>query len=483
MAGLLPDALLLVTVDAIIEEANAPAAALCGYDPVELAGRRLSELAPESATGLSAYLHACARSTSLLPGALTLAAHGGAREPCRMQGTLFQPAADGRPALILLKLNRKDEANRFIELNRRIDELAREVQRRRQAEAELGAQERLLRVTLASIGDAVITTDAAGLVTFMNDVAQKQSGWTQSEALGRPLHEVFRIVNESTREPVDNPAYRAIKEGKIIALANHTVLIRKDGSEQPIDDSGAPIRDQAGNVLGVVLVFHDITERRALEREIQARTDKLLLADRRKDEFLAMLAHELRNPLAPIRNGVGILQQASSRSPNELHAVGPNIAAMLQRQVDQLTRLIDDLLDVARVNRGQITLRRRTVPLVAALERGIETVRPSVESQHLVFRAELPSSSVSVDGDLERLAQVFSNILSNAVKFTDPGGMIAITSEVTADWVAIHIRDTGVGHASHVDPAGFRSVHAGRQVPCAPTGGAGHRAIGRAHAG
>jgi PAS domain S-box-containing protein len=473
VADLLPDALLLVTVNAVVEAANAPAAALLGTGAGDVAGKRLTDFANESAANLQTYLHACARSTALLPGALSLVTHEGTRAPCRMQGALFQPAVNERPALILLKLNRNDEANRFIELNRRIDELAREVQRRRQAEDELADQERLLRVTLASIGDAVITTDAAGLVTFMNDAAQKQSGWMQDEALGRPLHEVFTIVNETTREPVDNPAYRVLKEGKIVGLANPTVLIRKDGSDQPIDDSGAPIRDAAGNVLGVVLVFHDITERRALEREVQARSENLLLADRRKDEFLAMLAHELRNPLAPIRNGVGILQQASTRSAAELHAVGPNIAAMMQRQVDQLTRLIDDLLDVARVNRGQITLRRHTVPLVGALERGIETVRPSLESQRLVFHAELPPSSVTVDGDLERLAQVFANILSNAVKFTDPGGKIEITSEATAEWVAIHIRDTGVGMPAALIPQVFDLFTQGDKSLARPLAGLG----------
>src|SRR5579859_3100556 len=145
---------LLVTMNGKVEAANAAGAALLDRDPAAVPEKHLTDFAAEGAASLQAYLQACARSTSLLPGAMTLVNHSGLREPCRMQDALFQSAAEGASALILLKLNRRYQANRFIELNRRIDELAREVQRRRQAEADLSAQERLLRVTLSSIGDA-----------------------------------------------------------------------------------------------------------------------------------------------------------------------------------------------------------------------------------------------------------------------------------------------------------------------------------------
>ena len=123
-----------------------------------------------------------------------------------------------------------------------------------------------MRTTLASIGDAVISTDASGLVTFMNPVAEKLTGWPRTEALGRPLTEVFQIVNDRTRRPVDNPALRAIHEGTVVGLANHTVLVARDGTERPIDDSAAPIRDESGRPLGAVLVFRDVTERRSTDR-------------------------------------------------------------------------------------------------------------------------------------------------------------------------------------------------------------------------
>ena len=159
------------------------------------------------------------------------------------------------------------------------------------------AGRRRLAAVLTSIGDAVIATDASGRVAFMNPVAESLCGWAGADAAGRPLEEVFHIVNEFTRRPAENPVRRVLAEGGVVGLANHTLLIGRDGTERPIDDSAAPIRDAVGEVDGVVLVFRDVTERRRYEA-------KLIEDARRKDEFLAMLAHELRNPLAAIANAV-----------------------------------------------------------------------------------------------------------------------------------------------------------------------------------
>ena len=129
----------------------------------------------------------------------------------------------------------------------------------------------MLRVTLGSIGDAVITTDNEGRVTYLNGVAESLTGWTEQDALGHPLDEVFRIINEDTRETVESPATRAVREGVVVGLANHTLLIARDGSERPIDDSAAPIRDERGVVSGCVLIFRDVSERRQLEKHEAAR--------------------------------------------------------------------------------------------------------------------------------------------------------------------------------------------------------------------
>src|SRR5580700_10672010 len=146
----------------------------------------------------------------------------------------------------------------------------------RASKEALHSQPEWCRVTLASIGDAVITTDTQGRVTFLNSVAESLTGWAQAEAEGVPLESVFRIVNEGTRRTVESPTIRALRDGVVVGLANHTLLIAKDGTERPIDDSAAPIRNEQGEVAGVVLVFRDISERRRHEQQL---ADALTYAD------------------------------------------------------------------------------------------------------------------------------------------------------------------------------------------------------------
>ena len=145
----------------------------------------------------------------------------------------------------------------------------------RQAEATARAQGEHFRVVLASIGDAVIATDAAGRVTFLNSTAEALTGWSFSEVTGHQVEDIFHIVNASTQQPIENPVARVLREGTIAGLANHTLLIARDGTARPIDDSGAPIKDAAGRLIGVVLVFRDITERANAEAALQASRDQL----------------------------------------------------------------------------------------------------------------------------------------------------------------------------------------------------------------
>ena len=148
------------------------------------------------------------------------------------------------------------------------------VVQRRRAEEQTQEQRERLRVTLASIGDAVLTTDTEGKVTFLNSVAESLTGWTHDEAVGRPLEAVFEIINEHTRIPVENPVSKVLRDGRVVGLANHTVLIAKDGTERPIDDSAAPIRGKDGEIVGCVLVFRDISEKKRAEAEVRASEER-----------------------------------------------------------------------------------------------------------------------------------------------------------------------------------------------------------------
>jgi PAS domain S-box-containing protein len=561
------------------------------------------------------------------------------------------------------------------------------------------AQREQLRVTLNSIGDGVITTDTDGRVTLLNPVAESLTGWTIEDAAGQPLTTVFHIVSEQTRQLVENPVVKVLATGHIVGLANHTVLIARDGTERPIDDSAAPIRNEQGETIGVVLVFRDVVDKRAAEsalrtserrfkavfnqqfqfmailapdgtvmeanntcfeatgferegvlgrplwdtpwwdqlpamqrwwkdrvhqvvqgsgpltgevnysradgairhadvvitglkddserlmslviegRDITERKQQekalraseerwrtlaealpnlvwtdlpdgqcdwlsgqwgkytgipenellglgwletvvhpddrehtlacwrdacadqgdydleyrirrhdgvyhwfrtrgvpirdeqgriaywfgtctdiekykrleaaLREADRRKNEFLATLAHELRNPLAPIRNGLEVLRLTDDRAARE------RTREMMERQVAQLVRLVDDLLDISRISRNRLELRKARITLASAVDSAVETARPLIESKGHALVVTLPPEPVYLDADLTRLAQVFGNLLNNSAKYTDPGGRIELIAEVDGCMVTVRVRDNGIGIPAEHQPRIF----------------------------
>jgi PAS domain S-box-containing protein len=558
-------------------------------------------------------------------------------------------------------------------------------------------------VTLASIADAVITTDSNGCVTFLNPVAQSLIGWTLQEAAGQPLDSVFRVINEESRQHAESPAIRAFREGVVVGLANHSLLIAKDGTERPIDDSAAPIRNDKGEVGGVVLVFRDISERRRQEKQVQdavtyaeniiatlrepflvldktlrvktanqafyktfhaekeetegrviydlgngqwsipglrtllegvlpnshtvhdfdvehdfpvigkkvmllnarrfesvdsqpdlillaieditdrkaaevavqtsevryrrlfqtakdgilildANTLKILdanpfmtellgyshdeflgkelweiglfgderesqaayqelqekgyirydhlplktrngeraevefvsniyqvdhrpvaqcnirdiserrllerktreqaeeLADlhRRKDEFLAMLSHELRNPLAPISNAVHLL-----RLQKRENSIQQQARDIIERQVGQLSHLVDDLLEISRITTGRVQLRQELVAVSGIVERAVESVRPLIDQYKHELTVSLSPQPIWLYADAARLEQVLVNLLTNAAKYTDYGGHIWLIVQEEDDACVLRVRDTGIGITPELLPRIF----------------------------
>jgi PAS domain S-box-containing protein len=431
---------------------------------------------------------------------------------------------------------------------------------RAQAAQAVQEQKELLQTTLASIGDGVIATDTAGRITLLNWVAQSLTGWSEDEARNRPLEDVYQILNEQARHSVENPALRAMQGGTIIGLANHTLLVSRDGTERPIDDSAAPIQGGAGGLKGAVLVFRDVTERR--ERENRLRTSEaefraifetaaagiaqvdpetkrfvrvndryceitgysreellqmtfaeldhpddregdvagfvqamqaeppiyrvqkryvrkdseivwvevavslvrdadgkplrtvaivyditdrkqteqeLEQANRRKDEFLAMLGHELRNPLAAIRGGVSLL-----RTPGIAEAVQDSTKDILVQQTDHMVRLVDDLLDVSRILRGKVEIRKQCVILQSTLEEAIFVAGPAIEANRCRLEKALPPEPIRVYADPVRLTQVFGNLLDNAAKYA-PDGQIEVRAEAIDGEAVVRVRDSGIG--------------------------------------
>jgi PAS domain S-box-containing protein len=309
----------------------------------------------------------------------------------------------------------------------------RDITERKRAEEALRQQREWFEVTLSSIGDAVIATDTESKVTFLNPVAEMMTGWKTGEASGQRLEKVFNIINEDTRKPAENPVGIALRDGIVVDLPNQTALIKKDGTERSIEDSAAPIRDATGKISGAVMVFHDVTQRRRAEKALKE-------ADQRKDQFLAMLAHELRNPLVPIRNGLQILNLAGNNP-----AMAENARSMMDQALSQMVRLVDDLLDVSRISTGKLKLRKERVELAAVAQSAVDTSRPLIDEQGHKLTVALPSAAIQLDADPTRLAQVFSNLLNNAAKYSEPGGDITLSAETQADEVIVRVADRGIG--------------------------------------
>jgi PAS domain S-box-containing protein len=468
-----------------------------------------------------------------------------------------------------LEVRVQERTAQLAEIN---EELCAEINERKTAEARLWDERERFRITLASIGDAVIATDHRGEITFINSVAQALTSMPKDQALGRPLQAVFHIVNENTRQPADDPVARVLATGHISGLANHTVLIANDSTERPIDDSAAPIRDEQGTMTGVVLVFRDVTDRRRAEQtrqqlaaivessadaiigqtldgiittwnqgaerlygyaaaEVLGQSISLLMppghkdelgaileriergehiqnsemirqrkdgqlfdisvsispirnaagqivgasgigrditaikrtaealreseqrlreADRLKDEFLAMLAHELRNPLAPICNALHIMKQPQAKS-----AVIEWVRDIAERQAFHMARLLDDLLDVSRISRGRIELRKETVDVASIIHHIVETVRPLTAERRHELTVMVPPEPLLVEADPHRVAQVLTNLLHNAAKYTEPGGHIWLTGQREGTHVVLRVQDTGVGISADLLPRVF----------------------------
>jgi len=359
---------------------------------------------------------------------------------------------------------------------------ARDITERKRAVNALAQQEEWFRVTLNSIGDAVIAADRAARVTFLNHEAERLTGWTSAEAQGHRLDEVFRIVHEDTRRPTTNPAESVLRLGRAATLSNHTALLARDGAEWPIADSAAPIVDNQGNVIGVVLVFREISEAKRTEernRTAAAERERLLQSERAsrseaekanrvKDDFVAMVSHELRTPLNAILGWIELLKRDSSNPDNLAHGL-----EVIARNTRLQSQLIVDLLDVSRIVSGKLHLELDRVDLGPLVQSSVDTLQPAADGKgvKLVVRIE-PGQTLTL-GDPSRLQQVVWNLVSNAIKFTPEGGTVTIAMERTGDNAQVSVTDTGMGIRPEIMPEIFERFRQGAGMTTRRHGGLG----------
>jgi PAS domain S-box-containing protein len=306
-------------------------------------------------------------------------------------------------------------------------------------------QRALLAAIVESSDDAIVSKTLEGCILTWNAGATRIFGYTPKEAIGKPITLIVPPELYGEEEHI----LQQLRQGKRIDHFD-TIRVTKDGRRIAISLTVSPICDVNGRVIGASKVARDVSDRKRAEQMLQQSALALREADRRKDEFLALLAHELRNPLAPIRYAL-----AANKKTGQTRERRRQNDEIIERQIDHMSRLLDDLLDVSRIRHGTLELNRRAIELSAVVSTAIETARPALNAKHHHLSVDMPEQAVRLYADAVRLAQVFSNLLINAAKYTDPGGHVQLVVTREQDEAVISIRDNGVGLSAELLPRLF----------------------------
>ncbi len=437
LADPLPDPMLLVSGAGVILAGNRAVEGKFGVSAQALTGRSLADVVAEPPGEVDHYLRLCSRSRTLVVGALALHGDGGGGGiPCRTEGCVLRPRRDGSDAVLMLRLIPKGSAvEQFVVLNQRIEELGKEVQRRQRAEAALRESEEKLRLLADTIPQLTWMARPDGHIFWYNRRWYEYTGTTPAQMEGWG----WQAVHDPDVLPTVLERWQgSIARGEPFDMV--FPLRGADGQFRPFLTRVNPLRHEQGHILYWFGTNTDISEIKRMEEALRE-------ADRRKDEFLATLAHELRNPLAPIGNSLQILKM-----PRVDAATLQQTRDMMERQVQHLVRLVDDLLDVSRVMRGKIELRREPVELATVIARAVETAQPLIEVQGHRLGISVSNESLLLDADPVRLAQVVGNLLTNAAKYTEANGRIWLTAERVGGEAVLKVRDSGIGIAPDMLP-------------------------------
>lgn len=405
----------MVAPDGTILWANAADHGMLGYSADEYIGHNIAEFHAD-AGGVAAILELLAAGTTLRDHEAVL--------KCK----------DGTFRDVVISCDGHFEDGRFV--NTRC--ITRDVTQQRLLEAALRETRTTLAAIVESSDDAIIGLDVQGRVNAWNPGAARMYGYTREEIVGQPI--ACLIPPQLHFEEQD--IFEKVRAGYAVQHYE-TVRLHKDGTPIEVSLGVSPVRDAQGRVVGVSKVARDISERKRAERESAE-------AARRKDEFLAILAHELRNPLAPIRYALNIVRQSNASEEQRRRA-----DEIVTRQVDQMARLLDDLLDVSRIARGQVTLRRKWVDLTSVVGCTIDAARPLLDAKAHRLSLDLPREAVRLNADPVRLTQILGNLLTNAAKYTDRCGDIHLSARRDGDELVLSVRDNGIGISPDMMPRMF----------------------------
>ena len=408
--------------DGIILRANRAELGLLGYAAAEYVGHHIAEFHTDQAV-IDAILSRLTRGGTL---------HD---YPARLR------CKDGSIREVLINSSVRRENGEFIHTRC----VTRDVTAQRRAETALHESEERYRAATAAVSDLIWTNNADGLMEG------EQPGWGDFTGQSRDEYQGYgwaKAVHPADAQPTVDAWNQAVAEKRVFVF-EHRVR-RHDGQWRACSIRAVPVLNADGTIREWVGVHTDITERKRNEEKLQHLAAELSAADRRKDEFLATLAHELRNPLAPIRNGLQLMKLVGGQDTTFEQA-----RSMMERQLTHMVRLVDDLMDVSRISRGQFELRKERIPLETVLNTAVESSRPLIGQLGHDLTITLPKQPLFVDGDMTRLAQVFLNLLNNAAKYSDRGGHIKLTVERQGSEAVVTVTDTGIGIAADQLPSIF----------------------------
>lgn len=349
-----------------------------------------------------------------------------------------------------------------------------------QMERQRREREKWLATTLTSMGDAVITTDSNGLVTFMNPRAEMLTCWKEEEVLGNNLTQVFQTINAQTRKGVENPVVLALEQGVTVELENQTLLITKNGTEIPIDDSASPIKNENGKILGAVLVFHDITERKQaeaalqginqeleikivesinqlqqaneqlrleiaqrqrLEKELRLALEKERELNELKSRIVATVSHEYRTPLTTILSSTEILEGYNSRlTPERKQQHFQRIKAAVKR----MTELVNDVMLINQTITGELEFNPTLLDVEQFAHKLVENFQRQAAGRHeIIF--EIQGTPVELVLDEKLVELILGNLLSNAIKYSPEGSQVLLKLVIEATDIVFRVSDQGIG--------------------------------------
>jgi two-component system CheB/CheR fusion protein len=412
------DAIIGQTLDGTVMTWNRGAERLYGYMPEEVIGRSIAVLAPRSGSEQIPALLEAVKRGERIEHAETMRV--------RKDGALLDVSVSISPIY--------DSEGKISGASA----IVRDVAQLRKAQREVMEREAHIRLLLESTAEAIIGVGPDGLCSFVNPSCVRMLGFVSTdELIGRHIHRIFHFIgtNGTAHTEEECPIYRVLHTGEGTHTDNEP-LWRADGSKFLSEYWSYPIR-RGNQIIGAVVTFLDITNRKEAEDEIR-------MAARRREEFLAMLSHELRNPLAAVVNAAKVM-----RTQNIKPEAVDRARQIVERQSRHMARLLDDLLDVSRITRGGIELRKEDVDLREVIRAAIEALSPVLEERQTQLTTEILDSVLAVRGDNARMQQVIVNLLSNAARYSPPGSPIVLSAKPEAggngDWIVLEVKDQGRG--------------------------------------